>query len=236
MHFRDVVANVLIALAVVVVVALFGVAFCSKANAQIAPITGTVADIVTEEAMAAGLDPVMMRRFAAIESSGNCNAGTGSYKGLFQLSEAEFRRRGGRGSVFDCRENARIGMLWIKDMAEDFEAEFGRIPTWTEIYLLHQQGAEGLRQHLADPERLAWRSMCATGEGRQKGDRWCRLAIWGNVPTDRRAEFGDVDHITSAQFVALWRDKVEGRPIPSPPVIRECRMPDGQLRRMKVTQ
>ena len=43
---------------------------------------------IDKAAAAIGLAPAVMRRFAQIESSGNPGAATGSYKGLFQMSEA----------------------------------------------------------------------------------------------------------------------------------------------------
>jgi hypothetical protein len=30
---------------------------------------------------------------------------------------------------------------------------------------------------------IAWKSMCATNEGRQKGEKWCKRAIWQNTLT-----------------------------------------------------
>lgn len=219
-----------------VLILLLGIA---PAAAQIRPVGGEVARIITEEALAAGIDPTMMRVFAAIESSGSCTAVTGSYKGLFQLSDAEFRRRGG-SNIWDCRQNARAAALKIVDEANDFQTEYGRDPRAIDHYMIHQQGTEGYAKHLEDPERLAWRSMCATGEGKQKGIGWCRLAIWGNVPGDVRSRFGDVDHVTSRQFVELWRMKVEGPRPPAPipvavttkpfPAIRECAIPAYGLR------
>jgi hypothetical protein len=43
------------------------------------------------------------------------------------------------------------------------------------------QGLQGAAEHLRDPSRLAWKSMCATDEGHQRGQNWCRKAIWGNT-------------------------------------------------------
>ena len=45
------------------------------------------------------IDPRTMRAIRQIESGGNPNATTGSYKGLYQLSDGEFRRYGGQGSI-----------------------------------------------------------------------------------------------------------------------------------------
>src|SRR3954466_4125070 len=47
------------------------------------------------------ITPELMRAIQKIESGGNPNARTGSYKGLYQLSDGEFNRLGGKGSIFD---------------------------------------------------------------------------------------------------------------------------------------
>lgn len=44
------------------------------------------------------------------------------------------------------------------------------------------QGLQGAAEHLRDPSRVAWNSMCATDEGHERGSGWCRKAIWGNTP------------------------------------------------------
>jgi len=53
--------------------------------------------------------------------------------------------------------------------------------------------------------------MLATGEGQQKGEAWAKKAIWGNIPDSEKAKFGSVDNVTSRDFMALWKGKVEGR-------------------------
>src|SRR5687768_12099637 len=55
----------------------------------------------------ATINPRMMKAIAQIESGGNPNAVTGSYKGTYQLSESEFHRYGERGSIFNPAENER---------------------------------------------------------------------------------------------------------------------------------
>jgi hypothetical protein len=170
------------------------------AQAQIAPVRGPVADIITEEAEASGHDPLLMRRIAAIESGGDCSNRTGSYIGLFQL------RDGSR----DCRENAKAAMALFTRLRDDFRARHGRLPQPFELYLMHQQGEAGAEAHLSNPDRLAWISMLSTGEGQQRGENWAKAAIWGNVPDDQKRKFGNVDLVTSSDFVNLWRLKVEG--------------------------
>ncbi|MGB8074307.1 MAG: hypothetical protein WCF55_15905, partial [Pseudolabrys sp.] len=48
-----------------------------------------------------------------------------------------------------------------------------------------------------------------TGEGQEKGEKWARKAIWGNVPSDIKSKIkGGLDALTSGQFLALWTERV----------------------------
>jgi len=149
-----------------------------------------------------------MRAIMKIESGGNPNARTGSYKGLYQLSDSEFNRLGGRGNIFDPKENERIAMLKLQQEADQVSKKLGRALTPGEIYLVHQQGVGGSYEHLTNPGRPAWQSMHATGEGRNKGEKWSRLAIWGNVPDKDKARYGSVENLTSGEFAKLWSDRI----------------------------
>lgn len=144
-----------------------------------------------------GLDPKVFARIAQIESGGNPNAATGSYRGLFQL----------RGGSFDPAENARAAAAKLADESRAFATNYGRPPDPTELYMVHQQGAGGYAAHAANPDAPAWQNMGSTAEGRQKGPGWARQAIWGNVPAQYRSQFGNVDNITSRQFMDMWRRK-----------------------------
>ena len=42
-------------------------------------------------------------------------------------------------------------------------------PTFSDLYLIHQQGWEGAAEHISHRQRIAWKSMCATQEGSAKG-------------------------------------------------------------------
>jgi hypothetical protein len=154
------------------------------------------------------LTPELMRAILKIESGGNPNARTGSYKGLYQLSEKEFARLGGRGDIFNPQENTRIASLKLQQEADQVATKLGRPLTPGEIYLVHQQGVGGAYEHLTHPERPAWQSMNATGEGRSKGEGWSRLAIWGNVPDKDKARYGSVDNLTSGEFTKMWNDRI----------------------------
>lgn len=169
-----------------------------------------VSAILDDLAAKHGLDPNLLKAYADIESSGDPRNVTGSYKGLFQLSDEEMAKYGGGGDIFDPRANAEAGIRILKERAADFQKEFGRPPTATELYLMHQQGAAGLAAHMRNPNQPAWQSMLSTAEGRQKGEKWAKLAIWGNIPSDMKAQFGSVENVTSAQFMNVWQRKVEG--------------------------
>jgi hypothetical protein len=154
------------------------------------------------------LTPQLMSAIKKIESGGNPNAVTGSYKGLYQLSDEEFRRLGGRGDIFNPQENERIAALKLQGEANQVAAKLGRALTPGEIYLVHQQGTGGAYAHLTNPDQPAWKSMHSTGEGQQKGENWARQAIWGNVPDKDKARYGSVDNLTSRDFAQLWSDRV----------------------------
>ncbi len=90
-----------------------------------------------------------------------------------------------------------------------FEWDTHKKPTFSDLYLIHQQGWQGAAEHVAHPERIAWQSMCATDEGREKGERWCKRAIWGNTLPDIKKAWKSVDKLTSAAFVTMWRERVD---------------------------
>jgi hypothetical protein len=171
-----------------------------------------MAGIIDETALKYGLDPEMLHTFARIESGGNPRSQTGSYKGLFQLSDEEFRKHGGTGDIFDPQANTAAAAAKIAAESKTFENQYGRAPTASELYLIHQQGPAGYAAHSANPDQPAWMSMASTGEGKQKGQEWAKRAIWGNVPDNLKGQFGNVNNITSQQFMDLWRQKVEGQP------------------------
>jgi hypothetical protein len=51
--------------------------------------------------------------------------------------------------------------------------------------------------------------MYLTTEGQEKGAKWARKAIWGNVPWDLKKTIkGGVEALTSGQFIALWTERV----------------------------
>jgi predicted GIY-YIG superfamily endonuclease len=132
-----------------------------------------------------GLDLAMMMSIAKVESDFDPRVKTGSYKGLFQLSDYEFAKYGD-GSIWDARDNARAAAHMFLVQAEKFRWALGHYPDYAERYMVHQQGIQGAIEHYTHPERVAWQSMCATDEGVLKGEHWCKKCIWGKCKLQAR--------------------------------------------------
>ena len=169
--------------------------------------TGNPHDEIQQAASLYGLDLAMMMSIAKVESNFKPGATTGSYKGLFQLSDYEFEKYGD-GSIWDARDNARAAAHMFLVKAEKFKQALGHNPDFAERYMVHQQGIQGAIEHYTHPERAAWQSMCATDEGVLKGERWCRKAIWRNLLPKWKRTFKRVEKISSGDFVHLWTERV----------------------------
>lgn len=168
---------------------------------------GTPVDEIKRVSAALGLDFTFMKTVAKVESSFDPTQRTGSYIGLFQLSKHEFDKYGS-GDILVARDNTVAAALKFMTEGILFEMFTHRKPTLNDLYLIHQQGIEGAAEHVSHPRRLAWRSMCATDEGKEKGERWCKLAIWGNTPREIKRIWKKVNKVTSGAFVAMWRQRV----------------------------
>jgi transglycosylase-like protein with SLT domain len=168
---------------------------------------GTTLEEIKRVADAFGLDFNFMKAVAKVESDFNPKQRTGSYIGLFQLSNAEFQEYGS-GDILDPRDNAVAAAY--KFLTEDilFEITTHKRPTLNDIYLVHQQGWQGAAEHISHSDRLAWKSMCATDEGRAKGEKWCKRAIWGNTLPAIKHIWKTVNNVTSGAFVRMWQERV----------------------------
>jgi soluble lytic murein transglycosylase-like protein len=169
---------------------------------------GTPVEEIEHAADAFDLDVNFMKAVAKIESDFDPKNRTGSYIGLFQLSKSEFSKYG-LGDILNPRDNAMAAAYKFANEAALFEFMTRKKPTFSDLYLIHQQGWEGAAEHVSHPQQIAWKSMCATQEGLAKGERWCKRAIWGNTLPAVKREWKSVDGLTSGAFVAMWRDRVE---------------------------
>jgi len=168
---------------------------------------GTPVDEIKRVADVLGLDVTFMKAVAKVESNFDPKQRTGSYLGLFQLSNDEFRTYGA-GNILAARDNAVAFALKFQTAAILFEMFTRKKPTLNDLYLIHQQGLRGAAEHISQPNRLAWRSMCATDEGKQKGEKWCKRVIWRNTLPALKRVWKNVNNVTSGAFVGMWQQRV----------------------------
>jgi hypothetical protein len=168
---------------------------------------GTPVEEIKRASDALGIDFTFMKAVAKIESDFDPKQRTGSYIGLFQLSNYEFDKYGS-GSITSPRDNAIAAAYKFTTAAILFELQTHKKPTLSDLYLIHQQGTQGAAEHVSHPERIAWQSMCATDEGRQKGEKWCKRAIWQNTLPAIKQIWKSVENLTSGAFVEMWHQRV----------------------------
>ncbi len=168
---------------------------------------GTPIEEIKRASDALGIDFTFMKTVAKIESDFDPKQRTGSYIGLFQLSNYEFDKYGS-GTITSPRDNAIAAAYKFTTAAILFEIQTHKKPTLSDLYLIHQQGTQGAAEHVSHPERIAWQSMCATDEGRQKGEKWCKRAIWQNTLPAIKQIWKSVENLTSGAFVEMWQQRV----------------------------
>ena len=168
---------------------------------------GTPVEEIKRASDAFGLDFNFMKAVARIESGFDPKQHTGSYIGLFQLSKYEFNKFGS-GQILDSRDNAIAAAYKVITEGILFEWVTQKKPTLSDLYLIHQQGWEAAAEHISQPDRIAWKSMCATSEGREKGEKWCKRAIWRNTLPAVKDAWKSLDKLTSGAFVGMWRERV----------------------------
>ncbi len=168
---------------------------------------GTPLEEIKRAADAFGLNYNFMKTVAKIESDFDPKQRTGSYIGLFQLNHYEFNKYGS-GDITNPRDNAVAAAYKFITEGTMFEWDTHKDPTFSDLYLIHQQGWQGAAEHVAHPGRIAWQSMCATDEGKEKGEKWCKRAIWQNTLPNIKQLWKSVENMTSGAFVYMWRQRV----------------------------
>jgi hypothetical protein len=149
-----------------------------------------------------------MKAVAKIESGFDPKQRTGSYIGLFQQNKFEFAVYGS-GDILNARDNAVAAAYKFATAAILFELSTHKRPTYSDLYLIHQQGTRGAEEHVNHPNRIAWKSMCATDEGKQKGEQWCKRAIWENTLPEVKHIWKSVENLTSGVIVKMWQERVD---------------------------
>ena len=169
---------------------------------------GTPVEEIKRVSEVFGLDFNFMRAVAKIESGFDPKQRTGSYIGLFQLSKYEFATYGS-GDIMNARDNAVAAAYKFATSAIIFELSTHKRATYSDLYLIHQQGTRGAEEHVNHPDRIAWKSMCATDEGKQKGEQWCKRAIWENTLPEIKHTWKSVENLTSGVFVKMWEERID---------------------------
>jgi hypothetical protein len=143
-----------------------------------------------------------------IESGFRANQTTGSNQGFGQFGPDEQRQFG----VKDPNDPAQV-LQGLTNERNSFEKGLGRPISDGEFYMMHQQGrAGGPALMNANPNTPAWQAV------RQyyPSDAVAQRAIWGNVPTDKRGQFGnDVNNVSAGQFTNLWTSRFGGGAAPT---------------------
>jgi hypothetical protein len=106
--------------------------------------TGTtqVQSAIQEASAASGINLGTLRAIASIESDNNPGSNRNrstQYKGLFQIGKDEWRRYG-EGDIYNARDNAMAAARMLADHRTWFQRQYGRAPSDTELYMMHQQG------------------------------------------------------------------------------------------------
>jgi hypothetical protein len=169
---------------------------------------GTPVEEIKRASDAFGLDFNFMKAVAKIESDFDPKQRTGSYVGLFQLSNNEFAKYGS-GDILNARDNAIAAAYKFATAATVFELNTHKKATISDLYLIHQQGTQGAEEHVNHPDSIAWKSMCATDEGKRKGEKWCKRAIWANTLPEIKHVWKTVENLTSGAFVKMWQRQVD---------------------------
>ena len=138
-----------------------------------------------------GVDPGVLAVIASLESSLDPAAQnpSSSAGGLFQFLDGTAAQYG-LENRFDVDQAADAGARLTRDNMSALATALGRQPTVGEIYLAHQQGAQGAINLLTAGPRLA-------------------SAVVGRDAV--RLNGGDPDTMSAQDFANLWLRKAEGR-------------------------
>lgn len=115
-----------------------------------------VTSIIDDAARRYGIDPVVMRTIAQIESNMDPTAQNprSSAGGLFQFIDSTWEQYGG-GDKMDPYRNADAAARYLRDVQQTLTQMLGREPTPSEMYLGHQQGPSGAARLLSNPDAPA---------------------------------------------------------------------------------
>src|SRR5262245_39842885 len=163
-------------------------------------------ELIEKYANKSGISASWLKKIMRIESGGDTRNITGSYKGLFQLSDKEFKAHGGTGDILDPEQNTAAASNMLAKHALAYKQKYGKDPKLIDLYLIHQQGAAGSAALRDNPDQPAWKSIAKY----YSSEAMAKKAIWGNLPADAKVRFGSVENVTGENFINTWSGRVEG--------------------------
>jgi hypothetical protein len=147
----------------------------------------SIQDTIINAATAHGVDPTTMLAIAQIESNYNPNASNPSgATGLFQFMPATAAQYG-LTNRRDATASANAAAQLLADNAASLTRALGRAPTTGELYLAHQQGAQGAINLLTHPDQSA------------------ASIVGSNAVTQNGGRAG----MTAAQFANMWTNQAD---------------------------
>lgn len=165
---------------------------------------GAVEKRIEQTAAEVGVSPTMAKVVASIESNfGQTPDRPGSqYRGVYQLGDAAAERVGGR--------DVEHGVKYLALTKSDLTNKLGREPKDWEVYLAHQQGAEGAATLLANPNVPAGQLLRPSHISQNGGDpnapASAFVAKWRNEYERRAARISDAPETSSN--LEVWGDSL----------------------------
>src|SRR5678809_154744 len=155
----------------------------------------------------AGLGDSFIDRLIRIESGGNPQSVTGSYRGLGQFGRDQERRYGITDDNWtDPTVQRQALQAHTGNLFSGLTRSLGREPTEGEVYLAHQQGIAGAPALLSGGSTPAWQAIRRF----YPSDRMAQLAVTGNIPRTHALYGRPADEITSQDFANLWTSRFPG--------------------------
>ncbi|MVA23220.1 transglycosylase SLT domain-containing protein [Agrobacterium vitis] len=158
----------------------------AQSGTRIAVAPENIRGVISEAATRHGVDPNALMQIASVESGFDPNAKNpnSSAGGLFQFIDGTAKQYG-LADRFDPAQAADAAARLAKDNSAALKSALGRDPTAGELYLAHQQGAQGAIKLLSNPSARA--ADVVGGE-----------AVSLN---------GGADGMTAGEFAAKWTSK-----------------------------
>lgn len=158
-------------------------------------------DLITSISQQHGLDPEMMLRIGQLESGLRSNAQNpnSSAGGLFQFIDSTWNQYAPGQNRMDARANTEAAARFTNDNVNILHNALGRDPEPWEVYLAHQQGADGAVRLLSNPNAPA-------------SDIVGRDAVRLNIPANSGV---DPNSATAQDFASFWQARYNRTSAPS---------------------